>query len=72
MFTKRFLLDAGERAIKTFAQGVVGVVLVSTDINQWKHGVILGGTLAGLSLLTSIASLGQKDSISPASVVPPQ
>ena len=74
MFTRRFLIDAAERALKTFAQTLVSVATVTTvaDVQAgWKGWVATAGLAAGMSVLTSIASSAQKDSISPASLAPP-
>jgi hypothetical protein len=74
LLTARFWLDALERAIKTAAQTFVGVAGASTvgewgtSWQQWAAGA---GVAALLSVLTSIASTGQSNSVSPASLVPP-
>ena len=74
LFTARFWTDALERALKTFAQSFVAVAGAST-IADWGTswlGWLAGAGLAALmSLLTSIGSLTQPNSISPASIVPP-
>lgn len=70
MFTKDFWVDAFERAIRTACQaalsaGVVGGVgLFDVD---WLNvcGIALVAAIA--SVLTSVASSGKTDSISPAS-----
>lgn len=72
MFTKSFWVDTLERAIRTACQaalsaGVVGGVgLFDVD---WLNvgGIALVAAIA--SVLTSIASSGKDDSISPASFV---
>ena len=74
LITRRFWLDAIERAVKTFAQTVAGVAVGASvaDIGaSWKVWVASAGIAAATSILTSIASAGQSDSISPASLVPP-
>ena len=74
MFTRRFWFDALERAIKTFAQSLAAVAAASSvaDVGaSWKTWVATAGLAAGISVLTSVASYAQKDSISPASLVPP-
>ena len=70
MFTKDFLVDTLERAIRTACQaalsaGVIGGVgLFEVD---WLNvcGIALVAAIA--SVLTSVASSGKTDSISPAS-----
>lgn len=72
--TKQFWLDAAERAIKTFLQTFLAVSgLGMTDVTSisWQSAAVGALTAAGLSLATSVLSVLQKDSISPASVVPP-
>ena len=61
MFSRRFLLDAGERAAKTFVQGTItGVlILLTVDGAGWADvpGALAVGAFAGLlSALTSILS----------------
>lgn len=61
MFTRRFLADAAERAIKTAAQALLTLLLASgaafnlLDVD-WRQalGIALGAGV--ISLLTSIAS----------------
>jgi len=74
MLTRRFWLDALERAVKTFAQSLVAVATAATvaDVGaSWKTWIGTAALAAAISILTSIGSYAQKDSISPASVVPP-
>lgn len=78
MWTKRFWLDAFERAIKTAAQGLVGAGITTAAVSDggvdWKWTFIGAGIAAGLSLLTSIAGsqIGNPESASmlPASEEP--
>jgi hypothetical protein len=63
MFTKQFLIDMSERAIKTFAQTIVASVSVvgSTtgfellEVN-WLPIILVALIAAGISVMTSIAS----------------
>ena len=69
MFTKQFVSDALERAIKTFAQfltTLVGVAYLSNpnqllEIN-WGQIILIALIGAGLSILTSLASTLKGDS----------
>ena len=66
IFTREFVADAGERALKTFAQALValfvaGVTILSVD---WVDALAVAGTAALVSVLTSIASSGRGDSTS--------
>ena len=72
MFTKIFVRQIAERAIKTFAQTVVALAGVSQMdwlTLDWAQLAATAGIAAGLSVLTSIASdkIGPVDS---PSVVP--
>ena len=74
MLSRRFWFDALERAVKTFAQSLVAVATAASiaDVGaSWKTWVGTAALAAGISVLTSVASYAQKDSISPASLVPP-
>ena len=69
MWTKIFWKDTAERAIKTFAQSVVGIVLLLTPtigidtLNlNWLPILAVGLVSAMLSVLTSIASSLKGDS----------
>lgn len=72
MFCKDFWVDTFERAIRTACQaalsaGIVGGVgLFEVD---WLNVCSVALVAAIASILTSIASTGQTDSISPASLV---
>lgn len=73
--TVKFWADAGERAVKTFAQvalvslgqDAVGVDVFSAD---WRNVLGLAASAALVSVLTSVASI-QAPAMSPASLVPP-
>lgn len=59
MFTKTFWLDAGERGLKTFAQALLSIFIVSgvTVLNaDWATALATAGTAVLVSLLTSIVS----------------
>ena len=65
MFTKQFLLDLLERAIKTFAQSLAACITTVTatetlglsDVN-WVAALSIAGLATLYSVLTSIASTG--------------
>ena len=61
--SKTFWLGAAERAIKTFAQSLLAVLLAGTVVwgQDWAQAIGLAGTAALLSLLTSIADPGRAD-----------
>jgi len=75
LFTRRFLADATERALKTFLQTFLALsgLAAATDIADvsWQAALMASGIAAGTSVITSALSVLQSDSISPASVVPP-
>ena len=59
MFTSAFWKDAGERAVKTFAQAllslfIAGVTILNID---WTEALAVGATAAVVSILTSIVSV---------------
>ena len=59
MFTAAFWRDAGERALKTFAQTFLGILAVSgvTVLNlDWTESLAIAGTATLGSVLTSIVS----------------
>ena len=61
LFTATFWLDTLERAIKTAAQTVVGLVTTNvTDVTSldWREVGIATAVTTGLSVLTSIISSG--------------
>lgn len=75
IFSRRFAVDCLERALKSFAQGVLGVFgqdWIGVDYVQANVGrsLIAGATMGVLSILTSIAS-SRAQGISPASIAPP-
>lgn len=75
LFTKRFWLDAAERAIKSFAQGAIAALsqdVAGADLFAANVRTVLaaGALMAVLSLLTSVAS-APVPGISPASILPP-
>ena len=68
MRTRRFWVDAAERAIRTFAQALIGAItagLVVTDAAQWKAAGIAAAVAALISLLTSVAASGVGDQSTP-------
>lgn len=68
MRSKAFWIDAGERAIRTFAQALIGAItagLVVTDAAQWKAAGIAAAVAALVSLLTSVAASGVGDQSTP-------
>jgi hypothetical protein len=59
MLSKEFWLDALERAVKTFAQALLAVFLVSgvTVLNaDWGSALSVAGTAVLVSFLTSLVS----------------
>lgn len=59
MWTAQFWKDAGERALKTFAQALIAVLGAgAVDLMSvgWKQDLSVAGGAALLSLLTSIGS----------------
>lgn len=73
LLTRKFWLDAAERAIKTAAQTTIAAVS-TTALVQDLDWAIVGGTVAiatGLSVLTSIASspIGDPGSASAVGIV---
>jgi hypothetical protein len=75
MFTLLFWKQAAERAIKSAAQAVLGLLVGAQAFNAWDAdwkkaaGVALGGAI--LSVLTSLASAGVGRSGSPSLVKTP-
>ncbi len=55
---KRFIIAAGIRALRTFAQTFAGFVAVGAAINevQWLRALSVSAVAAFLSVLTSIAT----------------
>lgn len=72
-FNAVFWKDTVERAIKTFAQGVLGAfgadVALSVVEVDWAQAAGIGATAAIVSVLTSIVSAGVSNN-GTASVVP--
>jgi hypothetical protein len=65
MLTKKFGLDAVERAVKTFAQSLIaliGVGAVNIVTLPWSDILAVSATAGVLSLLTSVVSLPLGDS----------
>lgn len=61
MFTISWLKDAGERALKTFAQSLLALLTVSgVDVLhlQWTQTLATAATATLLSILTSVLSAG--------------
>lgn len=54
--------QASERAIKTFCQSAVALVGTNAILSftDWKEVVIVSATAAVLSILTSVASIGEE------------
>lgn len=68
MRTRRFWVDAAERAIRTFAQALIGAItagLVVTDVAAWGEALLASAVAALISLLTSVAASGVGDPVSP-------
>jgi hypothetical protein len=71
MFTKKWLLDATERTIKTFVQAFAASLVV-TGLDDWKTALAIGGGAGILAVASSVAGtkVGDEDSAAllPASV----
>lgn len=77
MFTALFWKDAGERALKTFAQALLALVIVAPNTPvigfDWPTLLLTAATSAVISLLTSIvggAATKNVVTVSPASIAP--
>jgi len=68
MRSKAFWANAGERAVRTFAQALVAVMVagfVFTDAAAWGEALLSAAVAALISLLTSVAASGVGDPVSP-------
>jgi hypothetical protein len=73
MWTKRFWVDAGERAVRTFAQSLLALLTGSaTDLihTAWPADLSIAAMATVLSLLTSIVASGVGSSTSAALITP--
>jgi hypothetical protein len=79
MFSKLFFIDAAERAVKTFAQVLLALLLVAPNTPllgfDWPSALGLAGTAVVISFLTSLVSGGFRkttdaNTVSPASLAP--
>lgn len=77
MFTSLFWKDTGERAVKTFAQALLALLLVAPNTPvigfDWPTLLATAATATVISVLTSIAggfATKNTHTISPASVAP--
>jgi hypothetical protein len=65
---KHFIKDMAERAIKTFFQVLAGFFTAGLYINEidWFHALIVSGTAAAASVITSMSclKLGDKNTAS--------
>ena len=71
MRTTAFWIDAAERAVRTFAQALVAVLVawfVFTDAAAWGEALLSAAVAALVSLLTSVAASGVGDPESPSFV----
>ena len=69
MWTKAFWIKAAERALRTFAQALLGALtagLVVIDAVQWKAALIAAVVAAFASVLTSVAGTAVGDRQDPA------
>lgn len=74
MFTVKFWRDAGERAIRTFAQAELALIGAdSADLIHihWAGNLSVAAGAAVLSLLTSIVASGVGSSSSASLITPP-
>lgn len=70
MWTSSFWKATAERAIKTFAQTLVasGIVVGVAGWDKWSAALIAAAIAAGLSVITSVASVGLGDKGTPSLV----
>lgn len=59
MFSKRFVFDLLERAIKTFAQTLIAAIAIGVPIYkiEWTESLGIAATAALASALSSLASI---------------
>lgn len=57
-WSKEFLVDTGERAVKTVSQSLVGLFVGNATFLtvDWKGALVTAGTAGLVSVLTSFAS----------------
>lgn len=72
MRSRQFYQDLAERAVKTFAQALLGVFVAGVTIMSvdWVDALAIGATAALISVLTSVASAGARDPESASLVAP--
>ena len=72
MRSKQFWQDTAERAVKTFAQALLGVFVAGVTIMSvsWVDALAVGATAALVSVLTAVASAGAKNPESASLVAP--
>ena len=72
MRSRQFWEDTAERAIKTFAQALLGVFVAGVTIMSvdWVDALAIGSTATLVSVLTSIASAGARNPESASLVAP--
>lgn len=60
IFTREFVTDAAERAVKTFAQALLAVLAVGTPLWDipWTEALGIAATATVISVLSSVASAG--------------
>ncbi|WP_298445913.1 holin [Gordonia sp. (in: high G+C Gram-positive bacteria)] len=60
MWTKRFWQDLADRAVRTFAQALLGVFVAGQTVMtiSWPAVLATAGTAAAVSVITSIALPG--------------
>lgn len=65
MFSKRFLLDALERVVKTFIQAGAASLVV-TGLDDWRAALAIAGGAGILAVASSVAGtqVGRRDSAS--------
>lgn len=75
MRTREFWVRAAERAVRTWAQALLGALtagLVVTDAAQWKAALIAATVAALASVLTSVAASGVGDPTDPSLIAAPE